>query len=335
MFLANRFQAMLLAFATLAALSLLPWRAIGGGALVLLLVMWLAMGMWIIRNTPNPYIDVFSFQQEAAQGLLHGQNPYAMRYTNIYGQGSPVYAQDVQKNGKLDFGFPYTPLSLFMVVPGYLAGDHRYAQLFCLAIAAGLIAFSRPGIIATLAAILLLTTSRVFMVIELGWTEPLVILWLAATVWCACRRPQWVPYALGLLLASKQYTIFIPPLAMLLVTPKFSWRGYFTLLLKACLVAAMITLPLILWNPQAFWKSAVVLQLKQPLREDALSYLLWYYWHVDKQAARAMTWLPYVGVAVMTVLAVWLWPRNAGGFAGAMAIVYFTFFVLNRQAFCN
>jgi hypothetical protein len=37
----------------------------------------------------------------------------------------------------------------------------------------------------------------------------------------------------------------------------------------------------------------------------------------------------------MIPLCIWLWPRNAGGFAGAVAMVYFTFFALNRQAFCN
>jgi len=308
------------------------WRRV---YVAMFLLAWFWVGLWLIKTTPNPFIDVFVFQQESADALLHGKNPYSMTFTNIYGQGSPVYAQDLQKDGCVNFGFPYAPLSLLMILPGYLAGDHRYAQLFALVIAAGLIAHSRPGIIATLAAILLLTTSRVFMVLELGWTEPLVILWLAATVFCACRYPKATPYMLGLLLASKQYTIFIPPLAALLVAPRFAWRGYGKLLLKAFLVAAIVALPLILWDYHAFMRSAVTLQLKQPLREDALSYLLWYYWHVDKEAAKVMTWLPFAGVAVVIPLCLWLWPRNAGGFAGAVATVYFTFFALNRQAFCN
>ncbi len=332
---ATTFQKILLVVLLLMLVTVIIGQRLRMIVLPLMLTAWLALGIWVIRHTPNPFIDVFVFQQESADALLHGRNPYAMTFTNIYGDGIAVYAPELQKNGRVDFGFPYAPLSLLMILPGYLAGDHRYAQLFALAIAAALIAYSRPGIIATLAAILLLTTSRVFMVIELGWTEPLVILWLAATIWCACRRPKWVPYALGLLLASKQYTIFIPPLAALLVMPKFTWRAYFILLLKAFLVAAIISLPIILWNLPAFMRSAVTLQLKQPLREDALSYLLWYYWHVDKEAAKAMTWLPFAGVAVMTPLCIWLWPRNAGGFAGALAVVYFTFFALNRQAFCN
>jgi hypothetical protein len=335
MFTAIHFQIRLLILAASAILALLPWRIIRMIALPLVLLMWLIIGIWIIRQTPNPHIDVVVFQQESADALLHGKNPYSMTFTNIYGQNTAVYAAELQKEGRVDFGFPYAPLSLLMILPGYLAGDHRYAQLFAMVIAAALIAYSRPGMIATLAAILLLTSSRVFMVIQLGWTEPLVIVWLAATIFSACRYPRATPYLLGLLLAAKQYTIFIPPLAALLVTPRFTWREYGKLLLKAFLVAAIVSLPLILWDVHAFLRSAVTLQLKQPLREDALSYLLWYYWHVDKETARAMTWLPFAGVMIAIPLAMWLWPKNAGGFAGAVAVVYFTFFALNRQAFCN
>jgi hypothetical protein len=337
MFTATAFQRMLLIVLALGAVAIIGsaftrWRNV---YVAVFLLAWFWLGIWIIKVTPSPFIDVFVFQQESADALLHGRNPYSMTFTNIYGQGSPVYAKELQVDGRVNFGFPYAPLSLLMILPGYLAGDHRFAQLVALVIAAGLIAFSRPGILATLAAILLLTTSRVFMVLELGWTEPLVILWLAATVFCHCRYPRATPYMLGLLLASKQYTLFIPPIAALLVAPRFTWRGYGQLLLKAFIVAAIVTLPLILWDWHAFMRSAVMLQLKQPLREDALSFLLWLYWHVDKDMARSMTWLPYAGVALMTPLCIWLWPKNAGGFAGAVAMVYFTFFALNRQAFAN
>jgi uncharacterized membrane protein len=40
-------------------------------------------------------------------------------------------------------------------------------------------------------------------------------------------------------------------------------------------VAAVVTLPFFLWNPQAFWRSVVVFQFLQPLREDSLSHVVW------------------------------------------------------------
>jgi hypothetical protein len=96
-----------------------------------------------------------------------------------------------------------------------------------------------------------------------------------------------------------------------------------------------VTLPFVLWNWDAFMRSAVTLQMKQPLREDALSFLIWAYWHVDKEMARGMGWVAFAGAGVFTGLSLWLWPRNGGGFAGAVAMVFFAFFSLNRQAFTN
>jgi hypothetical protein len=332
---ATQLQLRLLFAGVVALVAVLPWKRVRAIAVPVMLLTFLGLGFWVIRETPDPFIDVYVFQQESAQALLQGRNPYAIDFTNIYGDGIAVYAQELQKNGRVDFGFPYMPLSLLMVVPGYLLGDHRISQLAALVAAAGFIAYSRPGIVATLAALLLLTTSRIFMVIELAWSEPLVVFWLAATVWCACRRPRWVPYALGCFLAMKQYTILVPAVAALLVMPKFSWRGYVVLMLKAGAVAVAVTLPFVLWDFNAFMRSAVTLQLKQPLREDALSFLIWFYWHVDKEAVKGMGWVAFAGAGVFTALSIWLWPRNGGGFAAAVAMVFFAFFSLNRQAFCN
>jgi hypothetical protein len=42
---------------------------------------------------------------------------------------------------------------------------------------------------------------------------------------------------------------------------------------RAALSAAIVTLPLVLWNTGAFWESVVWLQVKQSFRHDALSFL--------------------------------------------------------------
>ena len=76
---------------------------------------------------------------------------------------------------------------------------------------------ARPGTTSALSAFLLLFTPRVFFVLISGWTEPLLVLWLAAAVYCACRRPTLLPVALGLLLATKQYMVLALPLTVLLV----------------------------------------------------------------------------------------------------------------------
>jgi len=332
---ATGFQFRLLFAGVVGLLAVWLWKRARRIALAGVLLTFMGLGMFIIRENPDPHIDVYVFQQESSHVLLRGWNPYTTTYTNIYGEGTAVYAKELQKNGRVLFGFPYMPLSLLMVVPGYALGDFRLGQLIALVGAAAFIAFSARGLVNLLAALLLLTTSRVFMVLELGWTEPLAVLWLAATVWCACRRPKWAPIALGLLIATKQYLIFVVPVAALLVMPRFSWKGYLKLLIKAGLVAALVSLPMMLWNWPAFWRSAVTLQLHQPLREDALSFLIWFYWHVNAAVAQKMWWVAFAGMGSMTVLAIKFWPRGGGGFAGAVAVVLFAFFALNKQAFAN
>src|SRR5262249_2020587 len=51
---------------------------------VLVLLFALA-GWWMIRASYPPHIDVFVFQQEASRALVHGRNPYALTFPNIYG----------------------------------------------------------------------------------------------------------------------------------------------------------------------------------------------------------------------------------------------------------
>src|SRR5207248_8919226 len=121
--------------------------------------------------------------------------------------------------GRLNFGYPYPPLSLLLIVPAYQLGDLRYAQLAAMALAGAFIALARPGRTAFAAAALLLFTPRGFFVLEAGWTEPFAVLFLAVTVFAACRSPRQLPVPLGLFLASKQYLVLA-----LLATPLLVFR---------------------------------------------------------------------------------------------------------------
>lgn len=294
------------------------------------------LGAYHLSKTPEPHIDVYVFQQESSAALLRGENPYAITFTNIYGPGAYVYGPGLTSEGKVNFGYPYPPLSLYMALPGYMvAGDHRYAQLAAITLSAALLAYARPGILSMLAALLLLFTPRVFMIAELAWTEPFVVLLLCATVFCACRLPRATPYALGLLFASKQYMIFAAPLAVLLLDGSFSWRRYLIFMAKAVGVAAVVSLPLVLNNLPAFMHSAVTLQLKQPFRKDALSYAALLSWTRLEPIVVRMTFLAFVAAIGGIVAALKRCPRGPAGFAMGMAIVYLGFLVFNKQAFCN
>jgi uncharacterized membrane protein len=123
-----------------------------------------------------------------------------------------------------------------------ILGDVRWAHLLALDAAAVLIVLT-AGWRGGWAAALLLLTPRALLVIQAAWIDPIVILMLALTLYCAIRKPGMLWLALGLLLASKQYMVLIVPLVHLLERPARK------LLLRAFGVAVVINLPFLLWNP--------------------------------------------------------------------------------------
>lgn len=295
-----------------------------------LLAVHFSLGVWLLRTSPSPWIDVFIFETQGVEALLQGRNPYAMTFPNIYGDGG-FYGEGLVENGRLLFGFPYPPLSLYFSTLGkVLGGDPRFAKLVAITLAAGLMAYARGGRLGAGAAALLLLTPRGLFVLEQAWTEPFLIFLLAATVFSACRFPRALPYVFGLLLAVKQYTVFMVPLLPLL-TP-LRGRQLWGLLWRAGATALAVSLPLIVINVPAFIRSVVTLQLRQPFRMDALSYLSWW---VTQGHPQPPVWIAFAAVAVATALVLWRAPRTPAGFAAGVAFVYAIFFAFNKQAFSN
>ncbi|MCY0996977.1 hypothetical protein OWM54_07450 [Myxococcus sp. MISCRS1] len=295
-----------------------------------LLGVYLLLGLWILRHAPSPHIDVLVFQVQGADELLRGQNPYAMTFPNIYGHGH-WYGEGLVRDGRLLFGFPYPPLSLMFATLGRaLATDPRHAQLVATALAAGLMAWTRGGRLGAGAAALYLLTPRGFFVLEQSWTEPFLVLLLSATVFCAVRFPRALPYVFGLTLAIKQHTVFLLPLALLLLPePRQQLWGF---LWRAAATALAVSLPFALPDPKAFFHSVVALHIHQPFRVDSLSYLAAW---VAKGHPTPPLWIPFAAVAAALGLSLWRAPRTPAGFAAATALTYATFFAFNKQAFCN
>jgi len=323
-----------------------PMRAV---CLPLLFATHFALGVWMIRASPLPNIDVFAFQQIGPEALLAKKNPYAVEMPDIYHgtqqeRDRAVYGQGLAADGKLKFGFPYPPLSLFFATAGYeVMGDHRYAQLVALTLAGILVAYCRPGRNAALAAVLLLFTPREFFILGRGWTEPFVVVTLAATLFCACRKIPLLPVALGLLLASKQYMVFALPACYLLLPRPTRWRDATVLIGGAVLTALIVSLPLVLWDWRAFAHSAGTVQKLAPFRDDALSYLVAinYRWGVHGVPVLGRLGMQpdvatgFVAMLLGMALALWRCPRDPAGFAAALAMIYLPFIAFNKQAFAN
>ena len=299
----------------------------------------LLLGVWLFHVSPAPDIDVFAFQTESAQALVHGHNPYALRFRDIYfGRDEydavKLYGEGLSVNGVLQFGFPYFPLSLLLTTPAQLVfGDYRYTQLIAVVFAAGVAMWLRPGRNAVLAGALLLFSPRVFFVLEQGWTEPLVVALLAAVVLANEKKPSLTPWVFGLLLAVKQYTVFMLPLAwLLLADDQRNVKGALIFLVKAAVPALLVTVPFVLWNPGEFWFSVVKLQTLQPFRGDSLSVMA----KIAALTGNApAAWWAFVVATVVTALSLWRIPRGSAGFLVAVTLTYLAFFATSKQAFAN
>jgi hypothetical protein len=321
----------LVVFSALIAITFIVRGWMRHVATVAVLMTFAILGSWIIRKSPQPEIDVFMFQRDSLDALKHGRNPYAITFKDIYTSDLPWYAPEIRKNGVVQFGYPYLPLTLFLAAPGqYIAGDFRYAQLAAIVIAAALIAYATPNALSFFAALIFLSMPRIFFVLGLGWTEPFSVMLLAAVIFCAIRCPRAVPYLLGLLLASKQYLPATAPLIFLLASrPNQFWK----MLGKAILVAMIVSLPLALWDFHAFWNSAITLQFKQPYRSDSLSFLAWYGTSDPQWTGPA--WIAFVVLIAIIIRCIFRCPKSPAGFAAAISLCFLLFFAFNKQAFAN
>src|SRR5579864_1360056 len=292
-----------------------PGRQIqlGLAAIVLLHV---GLGIATLRWVPPQRVDVYLFQQDAAAALLHGTNPYSITHQNLYArQSSFFYGPGVVKDGRVDFGFQYPPLSLLAILPGFMLGDLRYTYIAALLLTAALLVRIRFNRTTLIAVALLLLSPVTFYVLSRGWTEPLVLLMLCWTCLAALRRSRWLAVALGLFFASKQYTVLAIPLAALLL-PRFAWKAFLRLLAASLLCSAAVTAPFAVWNFQDFWRDLVTWQLIQPFRPDALSF----------SVLAARMGLPRISqmVVIIATAAAAFWtltrrPRMAPAFAGSLA----------------
>jgi hypothetical protein len=300
-------------------------------AFAALVVIHAGLGVWVLRTVPDPAIDVVTVHREAIKALESGRSPYSITFDNIYGNGSRFYAEGVTADGRVQFGLPYPPLTLAFAAPAqWIFGDFRYAEVIALSVAAVLIASLGWTRHAMLSAAVLLTTPRVLFELEQGWTEPYGVMLLALTTALLWRSSRAAPAAWGLLVSIKQYLGASLILIPLVPTPPGMTRR--EMLIRTVALAAALTVPFALWDPDGFFRSVVWLQVREPFRTDSLSVLAW--------LARRGIVVPTIGTTVAAgiaaaALVLWKLPRSAGGLAAGTAFVMFVLFAFGKKAFCN
>ena len=291
------------------------------------------LGVWMIRATPDPYIDVVEVHKEAIEALIHHRDPYRISFANIYEneEARKFYNPEALIGGRLAQAYPYPPPSLFFAVPGHvLFGDYRYSELALVLASAGLIAYAFGSMPAMLAAAVLLTTPRIWFVIEEGWTEPVGVFLLVLTVVLMGRLPVAGGWIAGIFAMTKQYlgVTAVSFVRLMFIRPKqWPWVTF-----GVVFAAAAVTLPFALWHPNAFMRNVIWLQTKEPFRIDSLSYLAWAATH--GMGRGSFVWAIGAG-AVAAVVAALTTRNTPEGFAASIAWTTFAFFAFGSKAFCN
>lgn len=286
------------------------------------------LATWIVRASPTPHIDVFTWTNYALDLLHGGNNPYLEWMPNLYGH-TRFFPEGSADPTWVHAGYTYPPASLYLSWLGRMAfGDVRYASIACLMLAALLMGFGAKRL-SVPAALLLLTTPRLLFVVEQAWTDAFLVGEMALFLWLHRRKSPWAPYALGLLCATKQHMVFAIPLLWLILPRPLSWRTSAAYLAKAVAVIFATMAPFLIWDAPAFLKT---MNITLVFRPDALSFVAW----TAHGGARTM---PPLVQWVMTLLAYGLvllrTPKTSAGFATGIAIVYCTLFAFAHHAFCN
>jgi hypothetical protein len=326
----NLFKAGVVVGAGLIAVGVARNKVLANVWFPLFLVVQLALGVWMLRASPDPHIDVVVVHREAFEALRNGRSPYEISFKDIYGSSSGFYNPELVEGGRVKFGYPYPPLSLILSAPGHLAaGDYRYAQLIALIAAAGFIGYTGSTVTSRLAAAVLMTQPRAFFVLEQGWTEPLALLMFAATIFAMLRVPAMASWAGGLLIVTKQYLVLAGPLLWRYASAR---PGYTRFIVRAAAIAVLVTLPFMLWHSRSFIDSVLLLQTREPFRIDSLSYLSW----AARNGLGAGSFLWAVAAAATALgISVLLTPNTASGFALSFALATFATFAFGSKAFCN
>lgn len=321
------------AAAIVAGALLAPWRR--DVAIVLVLTAAGIVGARAIIRMPHSVVDAWQIQQGGCFALQHGADPYTLRFQSGYTDAADAsyYGPGLVRDGWLLFGYCYPPLALLLSLPGYLLlGDVRYSMLAAILLSAWMMATARQGVLGFAAALMALYVQTSTFLLVSGWNDSLSLLCFSLTMWCACRWRRGLPWALGLFLASKQYSILLLPLVVLL-PPSGRRREWIGIMCKAIALAIVLTAPMALWHFPAFWRSAVRLQFMQPFRRDAISLTAYlvndWHWPAPPNLLPLAVLVPALG------LPLWRGVRSPAGFAAAAAWTLLAFLLFSKQAFAN
>jgi hypothetical protein len=285
----------------------------------------------VLFVSPDPKIDVFVFQQEAAQALVKGLNPYEIQYTNVYPEYPNLYPGGVAKF------YPYPPLSFLFTLTSLITSDVRWAYLFC-HFAAGWVFFlwTRQKKISLeesffLSFIFLLIPGALYL-IERSWTEPSLVLALVLTAYfLEHSQKNQAALCLGFALALKQTMVMTIPL--LLILKEWFWINKRQLFLLTVLPVFSYGIFLI-WNASALYEDLVYFHRATPFRPDALTISSWLYRQGLSPLSQRWSFLGLFSGVILSGLVLLKYKKHMFFWLG-LAGTYLLTLLFSKHAFYN
>lgn len=307
-----------LAIGLLTAQAITCRTAIG---MPLVLLIYGGLSAWLILAVATDLnVDMRVVQEFACRHLMAGTNPYSQTYPDPRDLDNPI-------------SFPYPPLNILMVLPGYWLGDIRWSLIASLLATMWLLvesgrALGLPnGHPAELPAIALLANPWGVTVVMLGWTDPQLSLFAALAGWAhVSGRRTLLLVALAGLVSVKQYGILFLPAYWLL--GRLGWRDG----LKIALLAMAPIVPFVLCGPADFWQGVVGMHLGRPFRPDSLSVLALVHALTGTQLPAI---LGFLAAGAAMIFAWWKGVATLADAALANAAIFLAFILFNQDAHLN
>jgi hypothetical protein len=284
-----------------------------------------AAGVDTYRASPAPAIDVWTVQQQGAEALAQGKNPY-----QVVAQG------DTGPREAADVPYVYPPMQLYATLPAWLAfKETRYTMLAATlllglllrAIVSRLGGRTLPAILEDGPALFVWCTPKLYFILEQGWVDPVQLAWCAALVAAAVwRKPMLMAVLAGCVLGAKQ-TMFLF-VGLFGLSLRFTWRQWATV----GAVALASYLPWVLWDFRAVKRANFDFLAALPLRADALTYITWV---KHKTGLNVPPALAFPAAFALSGLAAWKLPRGLAPVTLATVAAVTAFFTLNKWAFAN
>jgi hypothetical protein len=300
--------------------------------LLLVVLAALAVRAIVLRISPDPVIDVYSWLRDASENASHGRNPYTQGITTPYGTERAIHFGVTEAPDPQPAAYP--PLPFILCVPFRALGlDVRWANIVG-DLAAGIALFGvgarrgRPSL-GLLCSCLFLNLPRSVWIIEQAWYEPMLAGLFGVGFWLIEfeGRRRWLGFMLlALGLTGKQFGLpLLLPLA-------WSQRRHWRMLLVALTFAALLMLPWIVWSPRDFLDVILFKHLDRPPQFHSLTVASACQEFLGTSPPRVLTWVAAAGL----ILAIsWRTPRNGAAAALGLGTALFVFCIFHTQGFPN